>query len=96
MVRSVKQPLYDLNQLVKAVKSKTKSNWNHLKQFKPLNKIMLRFSQKNLVDLSKQPVESIWQQSQNKAKLFQTILKTTKCQTTSWFDISIGWNFTPF
>ena len=65
------------NQMVKAVKSKSKSCWNHLKQIKPLNKIMLRFSRKQPVDLSKQPVESVWQQSQNKAKLFQT----TKCQT---------------
>jgi len=46
MQKSVKQHLYNLNQVVKAVKSKTKSNWNNLKQVKPLNKILLRFSQK--------------------------------------------------
>ena len=45
--------------MVKAVKSKSKSCWNHLKQIKPLNKIMLRFSRKQPVDLSKQPVESV-------------------------------------
>jgi len=87
MLMSVKQPLYDLNQLVKAIKTKTKSSWNHLKQFKPLNKILLRL---NPVDLLKQPVGSVWQQSQNKTKLFQTILKTTKCKKTGWFNILTG------
>ena len=57
---------------------------------------MLMFSKKQPIDFSKQPVESVWQQSQNKAKLFQAILKTTKCQTTSWFNISTSWNFTSF
>jgi len=32
MLGCVKQPLYDLNKVVKAVKSKTVSCWNHLKQ----------------------------------------------------------------
>jgi len=66
--------------VVKTVKSKTKSCWNHLKQLK---RILLRFSKKQPIDFSKQPVESIWQQNQNKDKFFQAILKTTKFQTTS-------------
>jgi len=62
--------------MVKAVKSKTKICWNNLKQIKTAKYNSLRFSEIQPVDFSKQPVESVWQQSQNKDKLFQAILKT--------------------
>ena len=54
-----------------------------------LNKILLRFLEKQLVEFSIQPVDS-------KVKLFKLILKFTKCQTIGWIEILTGWNFKLF
>jgi len=66
----VKQPFYLLKILLESFKTE-----------KPLNKILLRFSEKQLIDLWKQSIDFCLT-TKAKAKLFQSILKSTKCQTT--------------
>ena len=92
--RELKTTFSYSNQMVKAFNSRTKSSLNN--KLEQLNKILLRFLEKQTVEFSKQPVELVWQQSQNKVKFSKSFSKSTKCKTTGWIDISTGWIFTSF
>ena len=67
--------------MVKTVKTKNQKLLESFKIEKPLNKILLRFSKKQSIDLSKQSIDFCLI-VKAKTKLFQIILKSTKCQTT--------------
>jgi len=69
------------NQLIKTVKTKNQKMLESFKTEKPLNKILLKFLEKQSIDLSKQSIDFCLI-AKAKTKLFQIILKSIKCQTT--------------
>jgi len=66
--------------MVKTVKTKNQKPLESFDTEKPLNKILLRFLEKQSIDLSKQSIDfCLTAKEKAKEKLFQIILKSTKC-----------------
>ena len=74
----IENPFYRLQITVRIIKNKSQSSLKTSQnRFNRLNKTLLRNLKNQSVDLSKQPIELVWQQSQPKSncfKLFQKLI----------------------